>query len=152
MTSVDDRLEKGREYLRLLRRCLVRTRTITSDLIEPHGVTGPQFLVLYYVLDRAGLMQQELAVEIDSDPNTVSAMVARLEKRGLIDRRRDDHDKRAVRLFPTKSGKALFDATISEVDRLSLHLFQAMPAEHEEAIVAWLTAVAELRIAPVNEA
>lgn len=94
-------LAEGREHLRLLRRSLVRIRALTAELVEPHGLTAPQFLALLWIRDSEGLTQVALSEELDSDQNTVSAMMRRLEEKGLVVRERHAGDGRAVVLRVT---------------------------------------------------
>lgn len=141
-------LLRGRDYLRILRRCLVRVRTLTSDLIEPHGLTGPQMLALLWIRDCEGLTQVELAAELDSDPNTVSAMTRRLITKELIVREQHHTDGRAVRLSLTEKGFALVEAALPDVDRLSRHLFALMPPADEAAVLSWLEGVIGTRQVP----
>ena len=143
-----DELLRGREYLRTLRKALVRVRDLTSDLIEPHGLTGPQMLALLWIRDCEGLTQAELASELDSDPNTVSSMLRRMVAKGLVVRARDPDDTRAFRLSPTERGRALMEEAQTDVDRLSLHLFRLMDDRQDEAVMAWLTSVARTRHLP----
>lgn len=143
-STPDRKLELGRTYLRLLRRNLLRIDRLSSGLIEPHGLTNQQFLALFLIRDNEGLSQVELTAELDSDQNTVSGMVRRLAARSLITREPHPADRRAVRLVVTKTGVALVDATLPDVDRLSLKLAALMPAKHEKAIVGWLEKVASL--------
>ncbi|WP_226895866.1 MarR family winged helix-turn-helix transcriptional regulator [Polymorphobacter sp. PAMC 29334] len=143
-STPDRKLELGRTYLRLLRRNLLRIDRLSSSLIEPHGLTNQQFLALLLIRDNEGLSQAELTVELDSDQNTISAMVRRLATRDLITREAHPGDRRAVRLVVTEAGAALVAATLPDVDRLSLKLSALMPAKHEKAIVSWLEKIANL--------
>ncbi len=138
-------LEAARECLRALRKCLVRVRTLASHLIEPHGLTTLQFLGLYWVREREGITQAELAAELDSDANTVSAMVGRLVKRSLLTRKRHDTDGRAVCLHTTEAGRMLVSETQPDVDQLARHLLSMVPPGNEESIMAWLAAIGSLR-------
>jgi MarR family transcriptional regulator, transcriptional regulator for hemolysin len=54
-------------------------------------------------LSRAGdgVRQIELADALDVEPITLCRMIDRLEEAGLVERRRDDHDRRAWRIFLT---------------------------------------------------
>ena len=140
----DERLDLGRSYLRLLRRTLLRIDRLSGGLIDPHGLTNQQFLALLLIRDNEGLNQAELTTELDSDQNTISAMVRRLASRGLITRERHPTDRRAVTLVVTTEGAALVDETLPDVDLLSLKLAALMPAKHEKAILGWLEKVAGL--------
>lgn len=138
------RLDLGRTYLRLLRRTFLRIDRVSSALIMPHGLTNMQFLALFLIRENANLSQVELTAELDSDQNTVSAMVRRLAASGFVTREPHPTDRRAVRLVATPAGVACVEQALRDVDRLSLKLVALMPVEHETAIVDWLETVASL--------
>ncbi len=142
--TTDKRLELGRTYLRLLRRTLLRIDRLSGGLIGPHGLTNQQFLALFLVRDQEGLTQVDLTTQLDSDQNTVSAMVRRLASRGLVTREPHPTDRRAVRLVATAKGRDCIVQALPDIDRLSLKLAALMPARHEKAIVGWLEKVASL--------
>lgn len=66
------------------------------------GATKAQWRVLAR-LSRAGgdVRQVELAEALDVEPITLCRMIDRLEEAGLVERRRDEGDRRAWRLFLT---------------------------------------------------
>lgn len=75
-----------------------------EDYAKEHGVTLAQWRALAQ-LERQGsepITQRALAGCIDADPMTVSGILDRLEKRGLIERYPDPSDSRAklARLLP----------------------------------------------------
>src|SRR5690606_25253906 len=74
-----------------------------EDEARLHGFTLPQWRALAEISRSAGLSQVSLAVAIDTDQMTVSGILSRLEKRGLIERYQDPNDSRAklARLTPT---------------------------------------------------
>ena len=135
----------GRDYLRMLRRSYVRLRTIASDLTAPYGITTTQFLTLLTISNSSGLTQAALCLELDSDPNTVSQMIRRLETRKFVTRKRHPLDGRAVRLFITPGGDSLVKHVLPEVDRLSLRLHALLPDEGREEIAQWLQALTSIR-------
>ena len=141
-------LLRGRDYLRMLRKSYVRLRTVVSDLITPFGLTTQQFLTLLSVSDSAGLTQAALCLELDSDANTVSQMLRRLETKNYLIRRKHPSDGRAVRVFITPTGKALVRKIQPEVDRLSLTLHSMLPAQGAESIADWLKALSDIRNLP----
>ena len=142
-------LTRGREYLRVLRKTLVRIRSLTGGLIEPHGLTGPQMLALLWIRDCEGLTQAELAIELDSDPNTVSAMIRRMMEKGLVERgKHPAQGGRALMLTVTTKGRSLVEAAQPDIDRLSLLLFKIMQGFDEREIITWLEAVNGIREIP----
>jgi DNA-binding MarR family transcriptional regulator len=68
------------------------------------GLTPDQFTALRTLWERgrAGLTQCELAERMSSDPNTITALLRRMEQAGLVERTSDPRDRRAhrVRLLP----------------------------------------------------
>ena len=138
----------GRDYLRMLRKSYVRLRTIVSDLITPYGITTTQFLTLLSISSNSGLTQAALCLELDSDPNTVSQMIRRLENKKYLTRKKHLSDGRAVRLFITPSGDAIVKRVLPEVDRLSLKLHALLPAQGRESISEWLQALTSIRELP----
>jgi DNA-binding MarR family transcriptional regulator len=72
-------------------------------------ITSDQCSLLWAVWRRDGIRQNELAEELFTDANTVTAMVVRLEKRGLIRREVCPEDGRARRVSLTPAGRRLVD-------------------------------------------
>jgi DNA-binding MarR family transcriptional regulator len=66
------------------------------------GATKAQWRVLAR-LSRTGdaVRQIELAEALDIEPITLCRMIDRLEEAGLVERRRDEHDRRAWRIHLT---------------------------------------------------
>ena len=60
-----------------------------------HGITLPQWRALAEIYKNQGISQVALAGCIDSDPMTLSGILVRLEKRGLVERYPDPNDSRA---------------------------------------------------------
>jgi MarR family transcriptional regulator, transcriptional regulator for hemolysin len=69
-----------------------------------HGVTLPQWRALAELSMNGGMNQVELAGCIDTDPMTLSGILDRLEKRGLLERSADPNDSRAKRAVATPQG------------------------------------------------
>lgn len=76
-----------------------------SVLLEDLGVTYPQYLSLLALWEKDGLNIQELASVLELEGATVTPLVQRLEKLGLVDRVRDVEDERRVNIVLTKSGR-----------------------------------------------
>lgn len=99
---------------------LARThRARLAALLAPHGVHAGQDLLLLAVWSEPGLRQAALAARLGVEPPTVTRMVQRLERSGLIERRRDPHDARVLCVHPTPRSR-LLESTVrrawSDVD------------------------------------
>ena len=76
-----------------------------EDEARVHGITLPQWRALSQIAKSDGISQAALAALTDTDPMTMSGILDRLEKRGLIDRTIDPSDSRAKFARLTEAGK-----------------------------------------------
>jgi DNA-binding MarR family transcriptional regulator len=86
--------------------------------LEPLGLTPPQVGLLRAITFGPGRSQQSIADEFGLPPSRVVGFVDDLEAAGLVERRRDERDRRVHRLFLTTAGtKAM--RRIAELGRKS---------------------------------
>lgn len=78
-----------------------------APLLEPLGLTYPQYLVLLVLWDGDGLAVKELGERLKLDSGTLTPLLKRLEQQGLVVRRRGEDDERVVRIELTATGRAL---------------------------------------------
>ena len=75
-----------------------------EEQARAHGLTLPQWRAMAEIYKQDGISQVALAGCIDTDPMTLSGVLDRLDKRGLIERYTDPNDSRAklARLTPER--------------------------------------------------
>lgn len=78
-------------------------------LLEPLGLTYPQYLVMLLLWEADGLAVKEIGGRLGLDSGTLTPLLKRLEKLGLVTRTRDAADERQVRIGLTAEGRALQD-------------------------------------------
>ena len=86
------------------------SRAVTQaygPLLAPLGVTYPQYLVLLVLWQNDHLSVGEIGARLFLDSGTLTPLLKRLEARGLVARRRDPKDERAVRVSLTPAGRRL---------------------------------------------
>lgn len=76
-------------------------------ILEPLGLTHPQYLVMLALWERAPRSLGDLAADLALEPATASPLVKRLETEGLIVRHRSAHDERRLDIGLTPRGEAL---------------------------------------------
>jgi DNA-binding MarR family transcriptional regulator len=81
--------------------------SIYRPILEPLGLTHPQYLVMLALWDRAPRSLSDLADELAMEPATLSPLVKRLEAQGRIERRRSSSDERMLEITLTAEGVAL---------------------------------------------
>src|SRR6476469_411818 len=76
-------------------------------LLEPLGLTHPQYLVMLALWEEAPLRVSAIAERLSLEPATLSPLLKRLEAAGLIRRDRDPRDERVVAVSLTPTGRRL---------------------------------------------
>lgn len=78
------------------------------------GLTYPQFLVLITLWEADGLTVKALSLKLKLDSGTITPILKRLEKAGLLSRLRSKDDERIVNVFLTTAGTEL-QQEVSEI-------------------------------------
>lgn len=100
--------DMGDQVIVALRRVIRAVDLHSRTLVESHGLTGPQALILK-ALQGGSLSAGELATQVSLSQGTVTDILNRLEQRGLIKRLRDTQDRRRVMVLETDAGQALLE-------------------------------------------
>ncbi len=90
-----------------LHSCHRAHRARLAELLAPHGLHPGQDALLVLLWSEPGLRQAMLAERLGVEPPTISRVVARMERSGLVERRRDPHDARLWRVHPTPRSRLL---------------------------------------------
>lgn len=118
-------------------------------ILEPMGLTHPQYLVMLALWQHAPLSVKRLSELLQLDPGTLSPLLKRLEAAELVIRRRDASDERQLAVELTAPGRALRDRALqvppAVVERLG------MPLSELQALHASLTRVIEATQTPVPQ-
>lgn len=130
------------EFLRVLWSLNHALETTSSDMQRRFGVTAQQRMVLRIVgvlgPSPAGRLSRVLHVH----PGTLSATLARLERRGLVQRTRGATDARRVVVSLTEAGAALLSHSEGTVERAATAALDASGEEvraHALQLLARLT-------------
>ena len=86
------------------------SRSVTQayqPLLEPLGITYPQYLVLLVLWEEDGAAVKRLGERLQLDSGTLTPLLKRMEAQGLVRRLRDAEDERVVRIHLTAAGRAL---------------------------------------------
>lgn len=78
-----------------------------KPLLEPLGITYPQYLVMLVLWKGDGLTVKAIGAHLHLDSGTLTPLLKRLEVAGLVRRERDAADERQVRIRLTDAGRAM---------------------------------------------
>jgi DNA-binding MarR family transcriptional regulator len=87
----------------------VASRTVIAlyrPLLEPMGLTHPQYLVMLALWEESPLRVADLAQRLSLEPATLSPLLKRLEANGMVTRERDPRDDRALAVSLTAQGRS----------------------------------------------
>lgn len=75
-----------------------------QPILEPLGLTYPQYLTLLVLWEDDGLRVSALGERLHLDSATLTPLLKRLESQGLVHRRRSAQDERVVEVSLTEAG------------------------------------------------
>ncbi|MEU4811531.1 MarR family transcriptional regulator [Nocardia fluminea] len=107
MQELDDPLRLDRQVCFALAVANRSVLAVYRPLLEPLGLTHPQYLVMLALWGEAPMSVKAVAEAIQLDSATLSPLLKRLESAGLITRRRDPHDERTLHIDLTEEGREL---------------------------------------------
>ena len=95
------------DFMRLIWRLDHALQRTSKRMQASLGVTGPQRLVMRIVGRFPGIPAGQLAEILHVHPSTLTGVLKRLERRGLVARRRDPRDQRRALIALTAEGRRL---------------------------------------------
>ncbi len=113
--------------------------------LAPTGVTPDQFTALRTLMEHEpqGLTQSGLNRLIASDPNTIAALVERMESAGWITRVRHEQDRRANRLRLLPAGRETYERVRQIAIALQTEILGGWSEKKREGFLQDLADVAE---------
>ena len=91
-------------------RLYTASRLITQayhPLLSGHGLTYPQYLVLLVLWEQDAQPVNDIAKRLKLETNTITPLLQRMEKAGLLLRRKGETDARQMIVSLTPQGKKL---------------------------------------------
>lgn len=92
--------------------------SIYRPVLEPLGLTHPQYLVMLALWEKAPQSLSELAGALAVEPATLSPTVKRLEAQGRVERRRRAADERVLDIVLTDEGVRLRERAVDVPRRI----------------------------------
>ncbi|AQZ70326.1 MarR family transcriptional regulator [[Actinomadura] parvosata subsp. kistnae] len=107
MTETTDLLALDRQVCFALSVASRSVIALYRPLLQPMGLTHPQYLAMLALWEREPLSVKELGELLQLDPGTMSPLLKRLEALGYVRRERSSKDERALAVTLTPEGRAL---------------------------------------------
>jgi len=137
-------MTKHDEVLVLIRRIIRAADLRSKQLGKLTGLTAPQLLVLRAIGDTTNTTMSAVAQAISLSQATVTSIVDRLEKRGLVQRIRSEDDKRKTYLVMTDLGREVMLTAPTPLQETFVARFDGLSDWEQHLILASLAKVADM--------
>ncbi len=124
-------------WVRFLRFNLLSNKRLQDDL-EKLDLTPPQFYVLATIGYAGGLPFGEIGEKMMVTVSNLTGIVDRLEEKGLVNRERDAHDRRIVRVRLTEKGSRLYKNTIPLFEKSIAQFFSPLDKSQQKELSSLL--------------
>jgi len=133
---------------RIIRAIDIHSRT----LVQRFGLTGPQLVVLRELLDRDGCSAGQLARAVTLSQATVTGILDRLERKGMVTRQRSADDRRRVLVAATAEARRALASAPPLLQNHFTAAFERLPKWEQHQILASLQRIVALMEADEVEA
>ena len=103
--------------------------------IKPLGLTTGTFPALLELWESDGLTQKQLVERLDIEQATMANTLARMERDGLIIRKKDANDGRVQRIWLTERGRDLRDPAIEAAMAENLETLSCLSEDEQREFV-----------------
>lgn len=108
---MSENVVKVEKYLRKIDHIIrLKGREILSDF----NITIPQFTALQILINNPGMTIGELSQKMALACSTVTDLIDRMERNGLVVRKKDENDKRVVRIEVLSKGHEILDKVLEK--------------------------------------
>jgi DNA-binding MarR family transcriptional regulator len=131
------------DFMRLLWSVEHGLQSTSKRMEATLGITGPQRLVLRIVTARPSLSAGELARIVHLHPSTITGILQRLIRKGLLRRQRDRRDSRRIRLHAHPAANGFVEASTGTVESAVTRALGQIPTHRVRHAREVLAAIAE---------
>lgn len=132
------------QVLQSLRRIMRAVDIYSRKLKNQCNLTAPQLVCLSALAESGPETVSRLAKRVHLSASTVVGILDRLEKHGLVERHRDQGDRRVVNVSATASGRKLVAAAPSALQENLADGLAQLPEQEQATIARSLAKVVEL--------
>ncbi|TDR23292.1 MarR family winged helix-turn-helix transcriptional regulator [Marinicella litoralis] len=119
---------KGHKSWLSVVKCYLKCQKVMNIKLAKLGLTTAQHELLMNINHKPGMSQQEISDRLLVVKSNTSALLKKLQQRGLIERRKDQQDARVHHLHLTSAGEQLLNQSMS----VQIEVVQAMTAVMSE--------------------
>ncbi len=104
-----------------------------QDRIQPLGLTTGVFPALLLLWEKDGATQRELVEQLEIEQPTMANTLTRMERDGLIVRKKDPNDGRAQRIWLTEKARALHSPATAAAEGINSNALATLSKTERQA-------------------
>jgi DNA-binding MarR family transcriptional regulator len=136
-------IELTDNILWLLKQAFYFSLTSVNEAVSEHGVSTAQIGVLRQLSNEPGLSGAELARRLLISPQGVQLALTALEKRGLVQRKKDPQHGRILQAFLTDRGREVAAAVVQDAIAAHDRVFGVLTSAEQRTLRELLGRVVE---------
>lgn len=105
-----------------------------SARLEPYDVTPVQYGVLYCLWETDIHTPREIADKLQLENSTISGVLERMEKKGLIERQVSKKDRRYIEVVLTDKGASLKDGVLDTVEQFNEDVMSVLSSQEQDIL------------------
>ena len=111
---------------------------VFSERLAEFGVTPGQYGILNCLWSQGSATPKEIAQTLRLENSTVSGMLDKRQKRGLVTRVLDPNHRRSIRVEASEAGKAIREDVLRTVDELNQAVLAPFTAQQRQQLLELL--------------
>jgi DNA-binding MarR family transcriptional regulator len=115
-------------------------RSIEQQMVA-HDLTSAQSGVLFYLGRHDGALIGDVSQALDIVPSAMTGLADRMERAGLVKRKRDGADGRAQRLYITAAGQDIGKRAAAQARAINNRLMEGFSEAEIDVVSRWLVSL-----------
>jgi DNA-binding MarR family transcriptional regulator len=128
----------------LLARAAARAHSMAERVLAPLEISPREYSVLAVLAEHSPLTQTRIAEILGLDRTTILKLGASLERRGLVIRERDEHDRRAYAIALTPAGDRLREHALAQMVACEAQFLMPLAGDQRDQLHDLLSRVVEM--------
>ena len=117
-----------------------------TEKLSVFDLTPVQYAVLYCLWENDKKSPKEIAERLKLEHSTISGILERMEKKGLIKRMISKEDRRFIQIMLTEKGAVLEKDVLAAVDKVNEEVMSVFSKEECENLITQLRVLAGLSV------
>ena len=116
-------------------------RGIEQHMLAEDGLTSAQSGVLFFLGRNDGALIGDISAALDIVPSAITGLADRMERAGLIKRKRDGADGRAQRVYLTETGEKIRKRAVTRAQAVNSTLMEGFTDKEIDVVSRWLVSL-----------